>query len=98
MVPARAAKPESPFYVERFCRLVSFILILLILSDYRCICLSGFIGSRCQDDVDECLFDFPCRNGGLCINNFGGNHRFIHNTCNMYKSMEVTLILSLNKL
>ena len=30
-----------------------------------CICIAGYEGSNCENDVDECL-SMPCQNGGLC--------------------------------
>ncbi|KAF6022296.1 FAT3 [Bugula neritina] len=39
---------------------------------FSCSCTRGFNGFTCEDDIDECIFDNPCRNGGLCVNIFGG--------------------------
>lgn len=33
----------------------------------QCICLPGYIGSRCTDLEDNCQ-SWPCQNGGQCIN------------------------------
>eukprot|EP00105_Crassostrea_gigas_P039100 XP_019923248.1 PREDICTED: fibropellin-3-like [Crassostrea gigas] len=43
---------------------------------FRCICLPGFTGDLCKDDVDECFDASPgneslCFNNGSCVNNPG---------------------------
>ena len=38
---------------------------------YMCVCLDGWQGPRCQDDVDEC-FGHPCQHKGVCVNTQGG--------------------------
>ena len=32
----------------------------------------GFTGERCSIDINECLHQNPCHNGGTCINSNGG--------------------------
>uniref|UniRef100_A0A8C2KM06 Neurogenic locus notch homolog protein 1 n=1 Tax=Cyprinus carpio TaxID=7962 RepID=A0A8C2KM06_CYPCA len=32
---------------------------------FVCVCLAGFRGERCAEDIDECV-SAPCRNGGNC--------------------------------
>uniref|UniRef100_A0A8C2AXZ5 Neurogenic locus notch homolog protein 1 n=1 Tax=Cyprinus carpio TaxID=7962 RepID=A0A8C2AXZ5_CYPCA len=32
---------------------------------FVCVCLAGFRGERCSEDIDECV-SAPCRNGGNC--------------------------------
>ena len=34
----------------------------------RCICLPGYHGDLCSDDVDECLDEKICGDHGSCIN------------------------------
>lgn len=34
---------------------------------FRCACPAGFVGDRCQVDVDDCVGGNPCLNGGTCI-------------------------------
>ena len=44
----------------------------VILGEYRCSCLHGYTGSRCETETNECQ-SAPCNNGGHCvdiINNF----------------------------
>src|SRR5437868_144451 len=36
------------------------------LNSYRCDCVSGFSGSNCQTNINECTSQ-PCANGGTCI-------------------------------
>lgn len=38
---------------------------------FNCTCPAGFMGTRCEYDIDECL-EKPCENGGSCFNNPGG--------------------------
>lgn len=36
-----------------------------------CICKRGFIGQRCENDLDECFQAAPCLNNGTCHNTLG---------------------------
>uniref|UniRef100_A0A3B3B9K3 Uncharacterized protein n=1 Tax=Oryzias melastigma TaxID=30732 RepID=A0A3B3B9K3_ORYME len=38
---------------------------------FNCTCPSGFSGSFCEDDIDECEVN-PCKNNGTCENTAGG--------------------------
>ena len=38
---------------------------------YSCICLPGWTGKNCTDDVDECHQTSLCQNGGNCTNTDG---------------------------
>ncbi|CAH8445813.1 unnamed protein product [Heterobilharzia americana] len=38
---------------------------LNIQSDYYCVCLKGWTGQNCTEDVDDCV-NQPCLNGGTC--------------------------------
>jgi len=37
---------------------------------YECVCQSGWTGSNCDIDIDECEND-PCLNEGVCIDQIG---------------------------
>ena len=40
--------------------------------DFFCSCPLGFTGRLCNEDINECAKNNPCRNGGSCINTEGG--------------------------
>ena len=33
---------------------------------YKWLKIAGWTGTRCEDNVDECM-DSPCENGGMCM-------------------------------
>lgn len=35
------------------------------VNGFTCVCVAGFRGERCTEDIDECV-SAPCRNGGNC--------------------------------
>lgn len=35
------------------------------VNTFSCLCLPGFVGEKCQTDMNECLSE-PCKNGGTC--------------------------------
>nr|XP_006816435.1 PREDICTED: sushi, von Willebrand factor type A, EGF and pentraxin domain-containing protein 1-like [Saccoglossus kowalevskii] len=39
---------------------------------FRCECPPGYSGPTCGEDVNECLQDDLCQNGGTCYNSYGG--------------------------
>lgn len=41
------------------------------LTDYKCICSAGYMGTNCQINVDECSSN-PCTNNGTCIDKING--------------------------
>ena len=47
-------------------------LRFVALDKCRCDCNdTGYDGEFCQDDIDECAIDQPCKNGGICTNTLG---------------------------
>ena len=41
------------------------------LDSYSCRCQPGFLGDRCEEEVDECASS-PCENGGACTDRVNG--------------------------
>lgn len=41
-------------------------------NNYKCICKPGWGGAKCEDDIDECVEQGFCKNGGSCENEQGG--------------------------
>ena len=37
---------------------------------YQCICVNGWTGTYCQENIDDCISK-PCYNGGTCIDLVG---------------------------
>lgn len=40
---------------------------------FQCKCQQGFVGGRCELDVNECLSN-PCQNDATCLDQIGGFH------------------------
>ena len=38
------------------------------LSEYMCMCATGYDGGNCEDDIDVCEHTKPCMNNGTCHN------------------------------
>lgn len=38
---------------------------------YRCSCQKGFMGPRCETNINECE-SYPCKNEGTCLDERGG--------------------------
>ena len=41
------------------------------VGSYKCSCTGGFVGTNCENDVDECVKSKPCQNSAVCTNNKG---------------------------
>ncbi|KAJ7370985.1 hypothetical protein OS493_028601 [Desmophyllum pertusum] len=41
-------------------------------SGFICKCATGFIGTHCEKDINECVPVNPCNNGAHCVNKHGG--------------------------
>ena len=41
------------------------------MTGFQCICSTGWSGSQCEDNVDECLEE-PCLYNGTCVDSEGG--------------------------
>ena len=41
-----------------------------LIGGYRCVCLSGFYGDQCDEEMDECLSQ-PCANNATCSDHPG---------------------------
>ncbi|XP_060604537.1 delta-like protein D [Ruditapes philippinarum] len=51
-----------------------------LINDFQCQCSSGFTGTLCENDVDECTSS-PCKHGSMCENHDGGfNCRCVNGT------------------
>ena len=60
---------------------------ILQINDYECDCNTGWNGSRCDQDINECNFSNPiCENGGSCKNDQGSFTCYCPNANGTYYS------------
>ena len=39
--------------------------VLNTISGFNCVCMTGYMGDKCEVDIDDCA-DKLCANGGTC--------------------------------